>query len=106
MLREFGSCDVALADRIKIFKIETNGSINPNGNRIILQGNNNAMIKTGASTRIIKFDPITTNRINKAVIYNNRMINHPPVSLPPKGQKVAFLNNPVQQKKLNQRIGL
>ena len=102
MLREFGSCDVALADRIKIFKIESNGSINPNGNRIILQGNNNGMIKTGATSRIIKFDPITSTRINKAVIYNNRMLTHPPVSLPPKGQKEAILLNPVLQKNLNQ----
>ena len=102
MLREFGSCDVALADRIKIFKIESNGSINPNGNRIILQGNNNGMIKTGATSRIIKFDPITSTRINKAVIYNNRMLTHPPVSLPPKGQKEAILLNPDLQKNLNQ----
>ena len=31
-----------------------------------------------------------------------RVLTHPPVSIPPKGQKEAFLNNPVLQKNLNQ----
>ncbi|MEO8763610.1 MAG: hypothetical protein ABI416_04950 [Ginsengibacter sp.] len=61
----FGSCDTAKGDRIKLFKITTNGTLNPDGIRIKVTGNR-GIIKEGLQTRIIELDPVTIKRIYKA----------------------------------------
>lgn len=74
----YASCDTAKADRIKLFKINTNGSINPNGSRIKVIGTK-GIIKDVNGIRTIKFDPPTIKRIDKASTYNNPALqfNHP-----------------------------
>ncbi len=61
----FGSCDTAREDRIKMFKINKNGSLNPDGARISVKGNR-GFIKEGNSIRTIELSPATIKRINKA----------------------------------------
>ncbi|MEP7373964.1 MAG: hypothetical protein ABI675_11280 [Chitinophagaceae bacterium] len=67
IFQEFGNCDTSIKDRIKLFKIQKNGSINPNGQRIEVIGNK-GYIKVGEATRAIEFDPSTIRRIRNAKI--------------------------------------
>lgn len=81
VFQTYASCDTAKADRIKLFKINKNGSINPNGNRIEVIGNK-GIIKDAGGTRIIKFDPPTIKRIDKANINKNPALQftHPTIT--------------------------
>lgn len=67
--QQFGSCDTAIEDRLKMFKIQKNGSIDADGNRIRVAGDK-GFIKVGNATRVIQLDRPTIKRVNKAYIFN------------------------------------
>ena len=74
----FGSCDTAKGDRLKMFKINKNGSINPDGVKISVEGSR-GFIKEGPNTRVIQLDPGTIKRIDKANTRKATMQPAPPV---------------------------
>ncbi len=62
--RKYGSCDTAYDARIMMLKVNRDGSINPNGTRIKVVGNE-GFIKEGRNIMTIQLDPSTMTRIHK-----------------------------------------
>ena len=70
LFRQFGSCDLALNERIQVFQMKKDGSINPYGNKLKIVGNK-GIIGVGAASRFVELDQPTLYRINNAKFYNN-----------------------------------
>jgi hypothetical protein len=64
---QFGSCDFALDSRLKLFRIQKNGSVDPLGSKIKLVGSK-GFIKVNGILKPVQFDAPTIKRINKAKI--------------------------------------
>jgi hypothetical protein len=62
---QFGSCDIALDSRLKLFRIQKNGSVDPVGSKIKLVGSK-GFIKVNGNLKPVQFDAPTIKRINKA----------------------------------------
>lgn len=100
-----GSCDVAVEDRIKLFRIKKDGTIKPEGERIKLSGTK-GIIQAGHVARIIQFDPVTVTRIKKATMIKS---NFSPVDEPAKLKEVkpiepGLRKKPVEPVKKNPEI--
>ncbi|MDN3654281.1 hypothetical protein QWZ08_01510 [Ferruginibacter paludis] len=62
---QFGSCDLALENRVKLFMILKDGNIDPVGSKIQLVGTK-GFVKVNGVLKPVQFDARTINRINKA----------------------------------------
>jgi len=69
IFQQFANCDTAQGDRIKLFRIKKNGTINTEGTRIKVEGTK-GIIQVGAATHFIQLDQPTIKRINRGSIFN------------------------------------
>jgi len=69
IFQQFANCDTAQGDRIKLFRIKKNGTIDTEGTRIKVEGTK-GIIQVGAATHFIQLDQRTIQRINRGSIFN------------------------------------